>query len=201
MATEAKMHLLEEWREERGGRGCVRGGTRYWRGREARARARACAAQLQAVSVGAYIARWQAEASGQAGCWMLLDAAPLAAGWAGVSWGAGVAGGARGFARPNCAIGTEGSALYRVEREGGRRVGVGQRVVLRGGKCACFFFGGARRDCRGAFWRRDLRACCAWGKREGREARGAVARGSGVTAGRGRDSSAVAGVGAHNLLE
>ena len=70
------MHLLEEWREERGGRRCVRGGTRYWRGREARARARACAAQLQAVSVGAYIARWQAEASGQAGCWMLLDAAP-----------------------------------------------------------------------------------------------------------------------------
>ena len=139
MATEAKMHLLEEWREERGGRGCVRGGTRYWRGREARARARACAAQLQAVSVGAYIARWQAEASGQAGCWMLLDAAPLAAGWAGVSWGAGVAGGARGFARPNCAIGTEGSALYRVEREGGRRVGVGQRVVLRGGKCAFLF--------------------------------------------------------------
>ena len=93
MATEAKTHLLEEWREERGGRGCVRGGTRYWRGREARARARACAAQLQTVSVGAYIARWQAEASGQAGCWMLLDAAPLAAGWAGVSWGAGVAGG------------------------------------------------------------------------------------------------------------
>jgi hypothetical protein len=195
------MHLLEEWREERGGRGCVRGGTRYWRGREARARARACAAQLQAVSVGAYIARWQAEASGQAGCWMLLDAAPLAAGWAGVSWGAGVAGGARGFARPNCAIGTGGSALYREEREGGRRVGVGQRVVLRGGKCACFFFRRGEAGLSRGLLEAGFARCCAWGKREGREARGAVARGSGVTAGRGRDSSAVAGVGAHNLLE
>ena len=144
MATEAKMHLLEEWREERGGRGCVRGGTRYWRGREARARARACAAQLQAVSVGAYIARWQAEASGQAGCWMLLDAAPLAAGWAGVSWGAGVAGGARGFARPNCAIGTGGSALYRVEREGGRRVGRAAAGGAEGREVRVFFFSEGR---------------------------------------------------------